>query len=193
MNSIFISIFLYICSLSFIISADNSLSETVIYIRSDEETFSINLNENPLGIKLVYLLPLKTIPTEKNKFIYLPLSFEIENENSFWNEETAEIEADEGDIIIFQRKELIIVNRKITFDNTNGEYIKIGKTECINELYDKIKFNKTIYLWNSFNYKNYNENIKPHEHYSLIMYYITMKIVTVMCFLFFYVILRNYK
>ena len=185
MNSIFISIFLYLCSLTFIVSIDNSLNETAVHIRLGEEIFSITLNENPLGIELVYLLPLKSIPTEKNKFIYLPLSLEVENENTFWSEQNSEIEADGGDIVIFQRKELIIVNRKITFDNTNGEYIKIGKTESTNELYDKIKFNKPVYLWNSFNYKNYNENIKPHEHYTLIMYYITLKIVTVMCFLFF--------
>ena len=185
MNSIFISIFLYLCSLSFIVSIDNSLSESVMHIRLGEEIFSINLYENSLRKELVNLLPLKSIPIEKNKFIYLPLSLEIENENPFSTEENSEIQADEGDILIFQRKELIIINKKINFDNKKGEYIKIGKTESTNELYNKIKFNKPVYLWNSFNYMNYNEKIKPHEYYTSIMYYITWKIVTVICFLFF--------
>ena len=94
------------------------------------------------------------------------------------------IEAEEGDILLYQKKELIIINKRINFDNTNSEYIKIGKTENTNELYDSIKFNKPVYLWNSFNFKNYNEKIKPHEYYSIMMYFLTWKILTVICFLF---------
>ena len=32
--------------------------------------------------------------------------------------------------------------------------------------------------------KNYNEKIKPHEYYSIMMYFLTWKILTVICFLF---------
>ena len=68
--------------------------------------------------------------------------------------------------------------------DNNNEYIKLGKTEFTDELYNAIKFNKPVYLWNSFDYINYNENIKPHEHYINIMNFITYKIVTVICYLY---------
>ena len=183
MNSFFISFFLYLCSLSQIISVDNSLSESVIYIRLGEEMFLINLYDNPIRKEIISLMPLKSIPVEKQDFKYLPLSLEIEEDSSMLNQDPI-IKAEIGDIFLFQRKELIIVNRNTEFENFNGEYIKLGKTEYINELYDSMKHNKPVYLWNSFNYANYNEKIKPHEYYMSIMNFITWKILTVICFLF---------
>ena len=108
---------------------------------------------------------------------------EIEEDSSMLNQDPV-IKADVGDIFLYQRKELIIINRKTEFENFNGEYIKLGKTEYTNELYDSIKHNKPVYLWNSFNYANYNEKIKPHEYYMSIMNFLTWKILTVICFLF---------
>ena len=114
---------------------------------------------------------------------YFSLSSEIEEEDSF-NEPNLVIEADVGDVLLYKRKEIIVVNKKIKFDNLNGEYIKLGKTAFTNELYDTIKYNKTVYFWNSFNYQNYNEKIKPHEYYMSIMNFLTWKIATIICFLF---------
>ena len=183
MNSFFISLFIYLCSFPSISSVDNSLSENVMYIRLGEEMFLINLFDNPIRKEIISLMPLKSIPVEKNNFKYLPLSLEIEEDSSMLNQDPV-IKADVGDIFLYQRKELIIINRKTEFENFNGEYIKLGKTEYTNELYDSIKHNKPVYLWNSFNYANYNEKIKPHEYYMSIMNFLTWKILTVICFLF---------
>ena len=183
MNTLYISFFLYLSIISSIISLDNQSSENVMYIRSGEKIFSINLYETPIKKEIISLMPLKSIPVEKNNFKYLPLSLEIEEDSSMLNQDPV-IKADVGDIFLYQRKELIIINRKTEFENFNGEYIKLGKTEYTNELYDSIKHNKPVYLWNSFNYANYNEKIKPHEYYMSIMNFLTWKILTVICFLF---------
>jgi len=121
-----------------------------MYIRLGEEMFLINLFDNPIRKEIISLMPLKSIPVEKNNFKYLPLSLEIEEDSSILNQDPV-IKADVGDIFLYQRKELIIINRKTEFENFNGEYIKLGKTEYTNELYDSIKHNKPVYLWNSFN------------------------------------------
>ncbi len=182
MNSFYISLFL--CLLSSICSIDNSLSEGIMYIRLGEEMFLINLYDTQIRKEIISLMPLKSIPIDKNNFKYLPLSLEIEEENLLYNQDSI-MRADVGDILLFQRKEIIIINRKTDFDNNNGEYIKLGKTEFANELYNSMKYNnKPVYLWNSFNYANYNEKIKPHEYYMSIMNFLTWKILTVICFLF---------
>ena len=184
MNYFLISLFLCFTSLSQIASINNSLSENVMYIRLGEEIFLINLYDNPIRKEIISLMPLKSIPVEKNNFKYLPLSLVIEEDNSMYNKDFI-IQADVGDIFLYQRKEIIIINRKTSFENYNGEYIKIGKTEYTNELYDSMKYNnKPVYLWNSYNYANYNEKIKPHEYYMSIMNFLTWKILTVICFLF---------
>ena len=184
MNTFYISFFLYLSIISSIISLDNQSSENVMYIRSGEKIFSINLYETPIKKEIISLMPLKSIPVEKNKFKYLPLSLEIEKDNSMMSQDDEVIQADIGDVFLFKRKEIIIVNKKTEFENFNGEYIKLGKTEFTNELYDIMKYNKTVYLWNSYNYANYNEKIKPNEHYMSIMNFLTWKILTVICFLF---------
>jgi len=184
MNSFNISFFLYLCVLSLVYSKENSLTENTMYIRLGEKIFSINLYENPIKKEILSLMPLKSIPVDKNNFKYLPLSLEIEKDNSMMSQDDEVIQADIGDVFLFRRKEIIIVNKKTEFENFNGEYIKLGKTEFTNELYDIMKYNKTVYLWNSYNYANYNEKIKPNEHYMSIMNFLTWKILTVICFLF---------
>ena len=151
--------------------------------------FSVNLYDSPIRRELISLLPLKSNPINKNEFIHLPLSLEIEEDIEIENEDSvvgsnSVIEAEKGDIILFQKKELIVINKKIIVDNNNNEYIKLGKTDFADDLYSAIKFNKPVYLWNSFDYINYNENIKPHEHYINIMNFITYKILTVICYLY---------
>ena len=183
MNSFNISFFLYLCVLSLVYSKENSSSDNTMYIRLGEKIFSINLYENPIKKEIISLMPLKSIPVEKNNFKYLPLSLEIEEDNSMIDKDPI-IQADFGDVFLFQRKEIIIINKKTELENINGEYIKLGKTDFTNELYDVMKYNKTVYLWNSYNYANYKEKIKPNEYYMSIMNFLTWKILTVICFLF---------
>ena len=81
------------------------------------------------------------------------MSSEIEIEKEFSTVgQNSLITAEKGDIVLFKRKELIIINKRITLDN-NNEYIKLGKIENIDDLYSSIKLNKqSIYLWNRYNY-----------------------------------------
>ena len=161
----------------------NEINEGVLYIRIGENIFLTHLYENPIRKELISLLPLKSIPIEKNDYKCLPLSLEIDEDNTI-SDNNYIIQANEGDIILYQKKELILINNKATFDNLNGEYIKLGYTEEIKKLYNLIQINKPVYLWNSFNYVNYNEKIKPNEHYMSIMNFLTWKILTIICFLF---------
>ena len=187
MNSFYFLIFLGLCSSSLSIS-ENPSSESILYIRLGEEMFSVNLYDSPIRRELISLLPLQSNPINKKEFIHFPLTLEIEEDIEIEIENSAVggnsvIELEKGDVVLFQKKELIVINKKIILDN-NNEYIKLGKTEFTDELYNAIKFNKPVYLWNSFDYINYNENIKPHEHYINIMNFITYKIVTVICYLY---------
>ena len=183
MNSFYILLFSYLYQIISSISINNLSNEGTIYIKIGEKMFLLNLYDNPISKELISLLPLKSVPLEKNKMKYFSLGLEIEEEDSLV-EQNLIIQANIGDIFLYQKKEIIIVNRKINFDNVNGEYIKLGYTEFTNELYDVIKYNKPVYFWNSFNYQNYNEKIKPHEYYMSIMNFLTWKIVTIICFLF---------
>ena len=185
MKSFYFLIFSYFyISISSLSLESNEINESDLYIRIGEKIFLSILYESPIRKELISLLPLKSNPIEKNNYKCLPLSLEIEEESTN-SEINYPIQAINGDIILYKRKELILINNKTSFDNLNGEYIKIGHTEYINELYNLIKNNKPVYLWNSLNYVNYNEKIKPHEHYISIMYFLTWKILTIICFLFF--------
>ena len=189
MNSFFILIFLYLCYLSQSNTNDNPFNESILYIRLGEEMFSVNLYDSPIRRELISILPLRVNPLKKNEFIYLMLRSEIRIEKEFEaNGQNSIIEAEKGDIILYKKKELIIINQNIILDNNNNEYIKLGKTENTEDLYNSINFNnfnkQSIYLWNSFNYENFKENIKPHEHYNNVMNYITYKIVTLICYLY---------
>ena len=186
MNSFFILIFLYLCYTSQSISNDNPLIESTLYIKLGEEMFSVKLYDNHIRGELLSLLPLRVNPLKENEFISLLLPLEIRMEKEFSTVgQNSLIEAEKGDIILFKRKELIIIDKEIILDNNNNEYIKLGKTENTDNLYNSINFNKqTIYLWNAFNYEDFNVNIKPHEHYINVMNYITYKIVTLICYLY---------
>ena len=183
MNSFYILLFSYLYTLISSISIDNIPTEGIMYIKIGEKMFSLNIYDNPISKELISLLPIKSVPVDKNNMKYFSLGLEIEEEDSL-DEKDLIIKADAGDVLLYKKKEIIIVNRKINFDNYNGEYIKLGYTKFTNELHDTLKYNKPVYLWNSFNYQNYNEKIKPHEYYMSIMNFLTWKIVTIFCFLF---------
>ena len=185
MNSFFILIFLHLCYTSQSISNDKPI-ESILYIKLGEEIFSVNLYDNHITYQLLGILPLRVNPIKENEFISLLLPSEIRMEKEFSTVgQNSLIEAEKGDIVLYKRKELIIIDKEIILDNINNEYIKLGKTENTDNLYNSINFNKqTIYLWNAFNYEDFNVNIKPHEHYINVMDYITYKIVTLICYLY---------
>ena len=183
MSSVQFLVFFYLYVLAISKEKSNQINTNVLYIRIGENIFSANLYENPIKEELISLLPLRSNPIEKNGLKYLPLSLEIEEDN-IMKESNNLMVAEAGDILLYKKREIIIVNKKIDIENLEGEYIKIGHTDKVNELYDLIIHNKPVYLWNSFNYINYNEKIKPNEHYMSIMNFITWKIVMIICFFF---------
>ena len=183
MSSVQFLVFFYLYVLAISKEKSNQINTNVLYIRIGENIFSVNLYENPIKEELISLLPLRSNPIEKNGLKYLPLSLEIEEDN-IMKESNNLMVAEAGDILLYKKREIIIVNKKIDIENLEGEYIKIGHTDKVNELYDLIIHNKPVYLWNSFNYINYNEKIKPNEHYMSIMNFITWKIVMIICFFF---------
>jgi len=176
-------IFSYLYALSTVYSIDNNPKDNNLFILIGEKIFLANLYDNPIRNELLSILPIKSVPYEKNNFRYFPLSTEIEEENMN-NEASDIIQAYSGDILLYKRKELIIMNTKKFIENKEGEYIKIGHIDNAEEIYKLIEHYKLAYLWNQYNLMNYNEKIKPHEHYRRIMYFLTWKILTIICFLF---------
>ena len=183
MSSIQFLILFYLYMLVISIEKENQINTNILYIRIIDNFFSINLYESPIKEELLRLLPIKSNPIEKDGLKYLPLSFELE-EDMIIKEANNLMMVEAGDVLLYKKKEIIIINKKMNIENLEGEYIQIGKAENINELYDLLIHNKSVYLWNSFDYINYNEKIKPNEHYNIMMYFITWKIVTLMCFFF---------
>ena len=88
-----------------------------------------------------------------------------------------------GDILLYQGKELVIINKSTILENDKGDYIKIGNCENCDELSNKIEKNKTILLWNSLNYENNEGKVKPYGNYNSVLNYFTWKIFTFFCFL----------
>ena len=183
MSSIQYLILFYLYMLAISKEKENQIDTNILYIRIGENFFSVNLYDNPIKEDLLRLLPIKSNPIEKDGLKYLPLSLELE-EGMIMKEPNNIMRVEAGDVLLYKKKEIIIINKEIDIENLEGEYIKIGHTDNVNELYELIIHNKPIYLWNSFNYVNYNEKIKPNEHYDIIMYFITCKIVILMCFFF---------
>ena len=113
MNSFFILIFLYLCYSSQSISIDNSLIESTLYIKLGEEMFSVKLYDNHIRGELISLLPLRVNPLKENEFISLLLPLEIRMEKEFSTVgHNSLIEAEKGDIVLFKRKELIIIDKE---------------------------------------------------------------------------------
>ena len=112
-------IFSYLYALSTVYSIDNNPKDNNLFILIGEKIFLANLYDNPIRNELLSILPIKSVPYEKNNFRYFPLSTEIEEENMN-NEASDIIQAYSGDILLYQRKELIIMNTKKFIENKKG-------------------------------------------------------------------------
>ena len=96
---------------------------------------------------------------------------------------TSQIQAQKGDLILFKGKEIILLNEDTILINEKGEYLKIGHTKDVDNLFSSICKNKRILLWNTLNYENNLGKVKPYGYYTIIMNYLTWKIFTFFCFL----------
>ena len=167
----------------FSLSLETSLKEDIMYIIIGEEIFTIKLVENETTKELISILPLKTRQIQKDSSkVQMTLKYFIENTHLFPSI-NASIEGNKGDVILYQGKEIIILNEQTTFENNSGEYIKIGTCEKTEELVNKIEKNKTIILWNTLNYEINKGKVKPYGRYYSIMNFFTWKVISFLCFL----------
>ena len=165
------------------LSLENPLREDVMYILLGEEIFPISLVENEITKELISVLPLKSRQIQKDTSkILMPINAHIEAAHLFPTINTS-IEGKKGDIILYQGKEIIILNEEITIENSNGEYVKIGTCEKTEEFFNKIEKNKTVLLWNTLNYETNKGKVKPYGNYNSIMNFFTWKVFTFFCFL----------
>ena len=164
------------------ISINSKIDNDKLFIFIGEETFLINLIESPITQELINLLPLKTKLLDET-FSSKKMSLSIEIESSSLISSNSQIFVSPGDLLLYQGKELILVNKSNILTNEKGELFKIGHTEKVENFYNSISRNKTIYLWNNLNYENYLEKVKPYGFYTSIMNYFTWKVFTFFCFL----------
>ena len=173
----------------FSISIKSSLDSDKMYIFYEEKIFKINLVESDVTNELISILPLKTKLIEENISINnihkysIPLWADIEVSN-FIVEHNKYLKVSKGDIILYKRKNLILFDEENFFFDENKDYIKIGKMENAEEFLKVIKKDNKIFLWNTLNYQNQKEKVKPNVYYTSIMNYLTWKIFTVFCFIF---------
>ena len=172
------------------VSMTNSLDSDRMYIFFEERVFEIHLIENDITNELISILPLKTKIMEENTNMdnhkyTIPLWADIEVSTFILEQEHNKyIKVEKGDLFLFKRKELILFDKEDFFLDEDKNYIKIGRLNDIDEFLNSIKRDNKIFLWNSLNYKNQNEKIKPNVYYTSIMNYLTLKIFTVFCFIF---------
>ena len=74
-----------------------------MYIKIGEKMFSLNIYDNPISKELISLLPIKSVPVDKNNMKYFSLGLEIEEEDSL-DEKYLIIKADAGDVLLYKRK-----------------------------------------------------------------------------------------
>ena len=185
MKTIFIVIILSLYYTIISSSIHYTLEEDKIYILIGSETFLINLFESPITKELISLLPLKTKLLEENDSEkILPLSVKIETETFFLSEKFSN-NGKIGDLFLYKGKNLVFITETKTFEENNGDYIKMGYTKEIGEIINLMEKNKnkTFLLWNTLNYAEYKGKIKPYAYYSSLMNY-SWKILTFFCFLF---------
>ena len=94
-----------------------------------------------------------------------------------------DFKGNKGDLMLYKGKELILLNEDTNLINENGDYLKIGHTNDVENLFSSISRNKRILLWNTLNYENHLGKVKPYGYYTSIMNYFTWKIFTFFCFL----------
>ena len=180
---------LYILSIIFLfvstaMSIDDSLDIDKMYILLGEKTFLIHLYQNDILQELISILPIKTkiLQEDYSKSISIPLSIQKERTNLKLIPDKV-ISANTGDLILFEGKELILINETSEYNNENGDYIKIGYMKEAKDLFSSVKRNKNIYLLNTLNYENHKGKVKPYGYYTNIMNFLTWKVFTFFCFL----------
>ena len=165
-------------------TTQNRFEDDKLYIFIGEESFLVNLVKNSVTMELISILPMKVRllnEDESSKKLSLSIHIDTSNELSYVN---SEINAKKGDLILFQERELILLNEAKTFKNDYGDYLKIGCIEDIDNLFNSITKNKRIVLLNSLNYETNLGKVKPYAYYTSLMYYLSWKILTFFCFLF---------
>ena len=79
---------------------------------------------------------------------------------------------------------MILLNEPALLNNINdNDYIKIGEIDNADKLFNNISMNKSILIWNSLNYENQKEKVKPYGYYTSLMNFFTWKIFTFICFI----------
>ena len=174
--------FLFFSILCFCPAKTYTVLETdKIYISISNNIFLMNLVQNSITQELISILPLKTKFIGENSFqTTVSLTTELEIPNVLDNNI---IEGNKGDVLLFKGKELIIFKEKNIISHSNNDYIKIGYIEDVEKLLNLIEKKKKFILWNSLNYENNSEKVKPYGYYTSLMNFLTWKIFTFICFI----------
>ena len=165
------------------ISIKSKIENDKLYILIGEEVFLINLIESPVTQELISVLPMKIkLQNENISLKNLSLTIHIDTSNLAYPT-NYDIKGNKGDLMLYKGKELILLNEDTNLINENGDYLKIGHTNDVENLFSSISRNKRILLWNTLNYENHLGKVKPYGYYTSIMNYFTWKIFTFFCFL----------
>ena len=178
---IFIFEFLYLITSK---TATNTLDTDKIYLAVGRDIFPVNLIQNEITEELITILPLKTKilnGTTNENSRHISLRTQIDISIPFIS---GSINAQRGDLILYKGQELILLNEPHLFNNINdNDYIKIGEIDNADKLFNNISMNKSILMWNSLNYENQKEKVKPYGYYTSLMNFFTWKIFTFICFI----------
>ena len=165
-------------------TVSNILDTEKIYLALGRDIFPVNLIQNEITEELITILPLKTTFSngainEYSRHISLKTQIDISKPII-----SGLINAQRGDIILYKGQELILLNEPALLNNINdNDYIKIGETDNADKLFNNISMNKSILIWNSLNYENQMEKVKPYGYYTSLMNFFTWKIFTFICFI----------
>ena len=178
---IFIFAFLYLITSK---TATNTLDTDKIYLAVGRDIFPVNLLQNEITEELITILPLKTKilnGTKNENSRHISLKTQIDISVPIISDS---INAQRGDIILYKGQELILLNEPALLNNINdNDYIKIGEIDNADKLFNNISMNKSILIWNSLNYENQKEKVKPYGYYTSLMNFFTWKIFTFICFI----------
>mgnify|MGYP006873174338 CR=1 FL=1 len=177
-----------LCILSLLLYITNSLSieeldKDKMYLLIGEEIFMVNLLENEITKELISVLPLKSkLIKEKYDYMHIPLSVRIESDMEI-SMENSLLNINKGDLFLFKGNELILFDDVSNLNDINKDYIKIGNVVEAEGIVKYAEKNNSIFLWNTLNYVNQKEKVRPYGFYNSIMNYFTWKVFTFFCFL----------
>ena len=184
MNTYIFILFFLFFSLSSSKAINSILYTDKLYLVAGKDIFLVNLVQNEITEELITILPIKTRLSEKNsteKLKYISLKTQIEMPISF---SSGLINAKKGEIVLYKGKKLIIINEDTNFYNeNNNDFIIIGFIENVEKFLSSISLNKSIYIWNTLNYENQKEKVRPYGYYTSLMNFFTWKIFTFICFI----------